>query len=150
MKTRAAQPGRQDHVLALCHMLSNRISRAFISELEKHDVTVAEWRVLLTLASHEKVSGRDISSRWAMDKMAVSRAVASLERRALVDKQQSRADKRSFELKLTKAGRSMYETILPVANRRYRELTAGLDKSEIKALRHLLVKAIGHVDAVVD
>ena len=150
MRSTAAQPGRQDHVLALCHMLSNRISKAFISELEKHDVTVAEWRVMLTLALHERASGREITSRWAMDKMAVSRAVTSLERRALIHREQNRADKRSFDLELTKAGRSMYEEILPVANQRYRELTAGLDKSEITTLRQLLVKAIDHVDAVVD
>jgi DNA-binding MarR family transcriptional regulator len=150
VKNIAAQPGHQDHVLALCHMLSNRIGKAFISELAKHEITVAEWRVMLTLALHEKASGREVASRWAMDKMAVSRAVASLEQRALVRRQQSKADRRSFDLTLTKTGSSMYRKILPVANKRYHQLTAGLERSEITRLRQLLIKAIIHVDAVLD
>ena len=75
----SVRPGQGDHVLTLCHMLANRIGRAFVGDMARHDVTIAEWRVLLTLALNGKASGKDITSRWAMDKMAISRAIQRLE-----------------------------------------------------------------------
>ena len=44
-----------DKPLSLVHVLSNRIGRAFHGEIEtKFGITIAEWRVLLTLASEKR------------------------------------------------------------------------------------------------
>ncbi|MCZ6763683.1 MAG: MarR family transcriptional regulator [Alphaproteobacteria bacterium] len=150
MKNSAAQPGRRDHVLALCHMLSNRIGKAFAGELGENGITVAEWRVILTLALHETASGQEITNRWAMDKMAVNRAIASLEKSGAIEKKRNAHDKRTRDIRLTRAGRSLYDAVLPMANKRYRKLMAGLDQSEHEALHGALIKMIAHVDAVID
>ena len=43
-----------DKPLSLVHVLSNRIGRAFHGEIEtKFGITIAEWRVMLTLASEK-------------------------------------------------------------------------------------------------
>lgn len=147
-KSRTALPGRDDHVLALCHMLSNRIGNAFAAELARHDISVAEWRVMLTLARHDGASGREITVRWAMEKMAVNRAISNLERRGALVKKQNSRDRRAVDVMLTTSGRAMYEKLLPVANRRYRKLMAGLDGREQTTLRDLLIKMIAHADAV--
>ena len=131
-------------------MLSNRIGMVFVSELGKYDIAVAEWRVILTLALHKKASGQEITRRWAMDKMAVNRAIARLERRGLIEKAQNSTDRRTIDLFLTATGHASYQELLPIANARYHELTAGLDKSEVKLLRRLLTKMIAHADAMVD
>lgn len=148
MRSTPAQPSQQDHVLALCHMLSNRIGRVFGAELEAYGITAAEWRVILTLGLHEQASGRDITNRWAMDKMAISRAISNLQKQGLVNRKQNKQDKRSFDLKLTKAGKKLYAEILPEANHLYHEILSCLDKQEVRALRNTLIKMINHIDDV--
>lgn len=150
MSNSPAQPGPNDSVLALCHMLSNRIGRAFSHETDKFGISVAEWRVILTLALHEKASSREITSRWAMDKMAVSRAVSRLEEQELIVKRQNAKDKRSFDLYLTDTGYEMYKKMLPTANKHYHRLVSGLNKSETTAFRKALIKLIMQVDEFID
>jgi DNA-binding MarR family transcriptional regulator len=148
--TALAKPGPKDNVLALCHMLSNRIGKAFYQELDKFGISVAEWRVILTLALHEKASSREITNRWAMDKMAVSRAVSRLEEQGLIEKRQNNRDKRSYDLTMTDAGREMYEKILPAANTHYRKLVTGLGRSELTAFRNTMIKLIMQADEYID
>lgn len=146
----AAQPGPGDHVLTLCQLLANRIGKAFVTVLETHNVSVAEWRVVLTLAQHEKACGQEITGRWAMDKMAVNRAIAGLKRRGLIETRKNRDDRRVVDLMLTARGRTLYEKLLPVANQRYHRLMAGLEKSEAKLLRRIMLKMIAHADTITD
>jgi DNA-binding MarR family transcriptional regulator len=146
-----AHPGAADNLLALIHMLSNRISRAFHSRLElRHDLSVAEWRVLLTLASHGSCSAMEISQRWAMEKMAVSRAVTRLEQRHHITRRRDPGDRRRFELHLTESGRAVYAAIIPIANARYREIVACLDRDELRACRESAIRLIEQVDRLPD
>ena len=142
----ANSPGEHDHVLMLCHMLSNRISRSFSRELERFDVSVAEWRVMLSLASGFGISGQEITNRWAMDKMAVSRAIGSLEQRGWITRRKNSRDRRSLDLELTGQGLAMYERMLPSANEHYHKLVAGLDEGEMTAFRQTLLSMIAEAD----
>ena len=81
-----SEPKQNDNVLNLCHMLSNRIGKAFLKELGLKDVSVADWRVLMTLTQHAPTSGINITSRWAMDKMTINRSIKSLHKRGLIQK----------------------------------------------------------------
>jgi DNA-binding MarR family transcriptional regulator len=139
-------PDQHDHVMVLCHMLSNRISRSFSRELDSYNVGASEWRVMLDLAPQSGASGKSISNRWAMDKMAVSRAVSTLEHRGWVRRRQSSRDKRSQDLELTGACSRAYENILPAANHHYHRLISELDKSELSAFRNTLLKVIEQAD----
>jgi DNA-binding MarR family transcriptional regulator len=129
-------------------MLSNRIGKAFATEIEARSITVAEWRVLLTLSQQKQISGQEITGRWAMDKMAVNRAISALQQRGLVEKKQNSQDKRVVDLMLTQTGQALYEQLLPMANQRYHKLLAGLKKPEEKLLRDTLLKMIIHVDGL--
>jgi DNA-binding MarR family transcriptional regulator len=148
-RTENASPDQHDHVMVLCHMLSNRISRSFSRELDRFNVGASEWRVMLDLAHKSGASGKSISNRWAMDKMAVSRAVNTLEHRGWVRRRQSSQDKRSKDLELTGAGRKAYENILPAANSHYHKLISDLDKSELFAFRNTLLKVIEQADRTI-
>ncbi|MGE5146774.1 MAG: MarR family winged helix-turn-helix transcriptional regulator, partial [Candidatus Eiseniibacteriota bacterium] len=131
--TRSARPDRppavapaiqiaSDNILAAVHVLSSRISRAFDAKLAKsHDLSPPEWRVLLTLAQHPEASANEITTAWAMEKMAVSRAVRRLERLGRIRRRVDGADRRRYALELTPEGRRLYQRILPMANARYHE-----------------------------
>ncbi len=146
MGNSAFKPARRDDVLALCHMFANRIGKVFASELAKHGVTTAEWRVMMSV--HENLSGQEITGRWAMDKMAVNRAIASLVRRGLVSKRRNKKDRRVVDLRLTKKGLAQYGRLLPVARDRYRTLLAGVGKAERARLCDMLRRLIAHADSI--
>jgi DNA-binding MarR family transcriptional regulator len=143
-----SQPAPGDHALTLCHMLSNRIGKAFQAQVEAQGLSVAEWRVVLTLALNDGASGQEITSRWAMDKMAVNRAIARLAGAGLIEKRHNARDRRRVDLSLTERGLALYGRLRPGANRRYRELTACLGRSEREALQNTLAKLIRHADRV--
>ena len=124
-----------DKPLSLVHMLSNRISRAFFDEVEtKYGVSLAEWRVILTLVSEPGVSGADITNRWAMEKMAVNRAIQRLVDAGNVARTRDPEDRRSYRLSLTPKGTKLYEKIAPTANKRYAELISSVPREELDAL----------------
>lgn len=124
-----------DKPLSLVHMLSNRISRAFFDEVEtQYGISLAEWRVILTLVSEPGVSGADITNRWAMEKMAVNRAVQRLVDAGNVARTRDPDDRRSYRLALTAKGTKLYEKIAPTANKRYAELSSAVSSDELAAL----------------
>lgn len=128
-------------MLALTHVLSNQIGRAFYKKIEgKFGLSLAEWRVTMTLALNPGTTSVVIINNWTMDKMAVSRAVTRLEQRGFVQRKKNKKDRRSYSLSLTPKGKRTYQQILPHANARYHELLSSLTAAEIKALRKSLEK----------
>jgi DNA-binding MarR family transcriptional regulator len=136
-----------DKPLSLVHMLSNRISRAFFDEVEtRYGVSIAEWRVILTLVSEPGLSGSDITNRWAMEKMSVNRAIQRLVDSGNVARSRDPEDRRSYRLTLTAKGRKLYEKIAPSANKRYAELTSAISGEELEALVATLRKMIARAE----
>ena len=68
-------------------LLSNRISQT-IADLyaERFGIGVTEWRVIAVLGRYPGLSAGAVAARTAMDKVAVSRAVARLLERELVER----------------------------------------------------------------
>ena len=138
-----------DNVLASIHVLSNRITRAFESRLESnHGLSVPEWRVLLSLASESALTAKDIHERWAMDKMAVSRAVRRLESQGHVKRRKNPGDARSYVLSITNKGTRLFQKILPSADARYHEILSGLTVQEHRSLKRILKKLNEHTDRI--
>ena len=113
-------------------------------------MTLAEWRVILTLVQRQSATAIEIASLWAMDKMAISRAVRRLERMGRVQRQINSNDRRSFTLSLTPKGKRLYTRVLPAANARYREITAGLSRTELATLRRVLAKLLARTAALAE
>ncbi len=80
-----------------------------------------------------------------MDKVAVSRAVASLLRARRIVRQTARADRRRSLLRLSAAGRKVYAQVVPMALDYERDLLAPLSRKDRevvdRAIRILLGRA---------
>jgi DNA-binding MarR family transcriptional regulator len=132
-----------DKPLLLVHILSNRIGRAFYSEVEtKFGVTIAEWRVMLTLAAEPGVSAAEITNRWAIEKMAVNRAIQRLVDSGYVSRTRDPDDRRSYQLTMTPKGSKLYDKIAPVSNKRYAELISAVSGDELDSMVAVLQKMI--------
>jgi DNA-binding MarR family transcriptional regulator len=134
-----------DNLLASIHVMSRLIDRAFQSRIAtRFDLSLAEWRVILTLAERRSATAATITGLWAMEKMAVSRAVRRLDRMGRIARRRNAGDRRSYALRLTAKGRRVYEDVLPTANARYREIFAELSRDDLQFLRATLNALVDH------
>jgi DNA-binding MarR family transcriptional regulator len=122
-------------------ILSNTISQAIADDYQRrYDISVTEWRVMAVLARFEGLSAREVAERTAMDKVAVSRALARLVEAGRVDRATHDNDKRRSVLSLTEAGWAMHDEVAPMARAREREVLAKLDAEEQRWLTRILDK----------
>ncbi|KQZ71061.1 MarR family transcriptional regulator [Rhodanobacter sp. FDAARGOS 1247] len=120
-------------------ILSNTISQAIADDYQRrYDISVTEWRVMAVLARFEGLSAREVAERTAMDKVAVSRALARLVEAGRVDRATHDNDKRRSVLSLTEAGWAMHDEVAPMARAREREVLARLDAEEQRWLTRIL------------
>jgi len=144
-------PARAEHApLQLEHflpyrlsILSNTISQTIADDYQsRHDLSVTEWRVMAVLARFEGLSAREVAERTAMDKVAVSRALARLVAAGRVDRTVHDNDKRRSVLKLSAAGWAIHDDVAPMARAREREVLAKLDAEERQWLERILGKLL--------
>lgn len=125
-------------------VLSNTVSTAIAGAYqERFGLSIPEWRVLCILAMTPDLSAAEVAHRTAMDKVAVSRAVASLLQRHRIERRTARSDRRRSVLRLSKAGETVYEQVAPFALAYERDLMQPLDDRDRSTLDHLLRILLG-------
>ena len=132
-------------------VLSNRISQAIATRYaQRFGIGVTEWRVVAVLGRYPDLSAGEVAARTAMDKVAVSRAVARLLERGLVERDTHGDDRRRSVLALSRSGQRIYDDIAPLALDLERRLLSRLDRDERAALDALLDKLAGGVAHLAD
>jgi DNA-binding MarR family transcriptional regulator len=122
-------------------ILSNTVSLSIATEYEsKFQLSMTEWRVMTILARFPELSAREVVERTAMDKVAVSRAVARLVNAGRVDRSVHGDDKRRSVLKLSDAGWAIHDEVAPMARAHEQELLAKLNEEERGQLERILDK----------
>lgn len=115
--------------------LAESVSRQFAETYRHlHGLTRPEWRVFATLGQYGIMTATMIGAHSAMHKTKVSRAVASLEKRKWLTRETDTADRRVERLTLTKAGRTAYRAMVPVARDFEKGMLEKLSMHEREAL----------------
>jgi len=112
------------------------------------DISVAEWRVLVHLQQRTNLSVRDLSKAIALDRVAVTRAGASLIKKNLVQKTQNSQDNRLVEFCLTDSGKSAVENLIQIAINTEKEMLSGINKEEKIMFLKTLEKIIKNCDQI--
>ena len=124
-------------------ILSNTLSQAIAREYERRfGLGVTEWRVIAVLARYdgEGLAAREVAERTAMDKVAVSRAVARLAAAGRVIRRIHRGDRRRSVLRLSAKGWAIHDAVAPRARAHERDLLERLDADERAWLERILDK----------
>ncbi|KJS23984.1 MAG: MarR family transcriptional regulator [Hyphomonadaceae bacterium BRH_c29] len=127
-------------------VLSNTISRR-IAEIYDREfgLSIWQWRVMAVTGDTPGISATEIGQRTAMDKVAVSRAVAGLIESGCLERKSSEEDARRSKLYLTPVGKSVYDEIVPMAIFEEQKLEAVLTLEERRELARLMDKLAGSV-----
>lgn len=125
-------------------LLSNTVSEGIATAYRaEHGLSVTEWRVVAILGRYPGLTASDVMHRGAMDKVAVSRAVARLDDKGLVRRTAQAEDRRRVALTLTNEGRALFRAVVPDAlayeRRLLEDLSAG-DRAELERLLSLLLE----------
>ena len=120
-------------------VLSNRTSDAIAREYsQRFALSVTEWRVMAVLGRYTGLSANQVAQRTAMDKVAVSRAVAKLLDTGRLLRDFDEDDRRRSVLRLSEAGYAIYDQIVPLALGFERQLLGDMDEAERRLLFRLL------------
>jgi DNA-binding MarR family transcriptional regulator len=120
-------------------VLINTMSRAFARLYgERFGLSIPEWRVMAVLGRFAPLSANEVAERTAMDKVRVSRAVARLSKAGLVGRATDAEDRRRSALRLSKTGRRMHDSIVPMARAIEAGLLEGLSPADRDALDRLV------------
>jgi DNA-binding MarR family transcriptional regulator len=114
------------------------------------NIGLTEWRLMWVLAIAPGITAQRASQIMGLDKAAVSRALAALERRGLVQVAPDLSDSRQRIIKLSETGTELHGRIMIIAKERERRLLAPFTKGEIRMLTGLLRRMHGnavHVNA---
>ena len=125
-------------------VLSNTVSGAIAAAYFAHfGLSIPEWRVMAVLAANPGLSSAEVTARTAMDKVAVSRAVAALLSAGRLRRTMARNDRRRTHLELTPSGTRVYAQVVPVALNYERHLIAPLSARDRATLDRILRVLLG-------
>ena len=112
------------------------VMAGFRPDLEAHDLTEQQWRVLRILTEHPGITMGDLAERAALLRPSLSRIVGRLEER----------DLRRARLTMTMAGRRLVREIAPRSEQRYRDIEAAYGPDRLAELHRMLDDLAACVD----
>ena len=120
-------------------VLSNRISQEIAGlYAERFALNVTEWRLLAVLGRYPDLTATELAERTAMDKVAISRAVASLVAEGRLTRKVDGDDRRRARLRLSAKGYRIYDEVAPLAMQYEQRLMAALSGEDRAILDALL------------
>tara|TARA_B110000003_G_C16210028_1_gene363032 strand:+ start:55 stop:552 length:498 start_codon:yes stop_codon:yes gene_type:complete len=123
--------------------LSSRYKKHTVRKFRKFDLGNPELIVISLLGQtdiNEKITIKDLSAQHWMDKTYISRACIKLIKLGILSKIDSRKDRRSHSLSLTKKGIKIYSLYRESKKIRYLKIMNNFTENETKTLHKLLDK----------
>jgi DNA-binding MarR family transcriptional regulator len=119
--------------------LVNLTARPFQEGIgRQHRLGLSEWRVLAVLHAHPGSAAIEIAQSTGLDKMSVSRALASLQAAGRVLRRPDPEDGRRALATLTPAGAALYRSLRGPARAREEAVTGSLSAAERRQLLALV------------
>ncbi|HEX8917852.1 MAG TPA: MarR family transcriptional regulator [Chloroflexota bacterium] len=135
---------RVEGVAFLLVQLGFRAARRFGERLAPLGLEQRHAGLLRAVAIHEGQSQQDLGDALGIPKSRMVWLVDDLEQRGLVERQRNASDRRAYALHLTPDGRRRVAEVRTIIQEHEREITAGLQPAERKALAELLRKIAAH------
>jgi len=96
--------------------VSNYVSACFEKSVEAAGVTISEWVALRTLYSKTDSTPADLMCELGMTKGAISKILASLEKKELLRRETSLVDRRAQQITLTRKAKNLVPKLAALAD----------------------------------
>lgn len=109
--------------------------KAFMRVLDPYKLTYSQWIILHTLMSTgEPMSPSELNRYLTIEGTSISVVIDGIERRGLIQRRRSRADRRVVKVRLTEEGRALLNKIDEQISRLIKEIFGPLNAAERKQL----------------
>jgi DNA-binding MarR family transcriptional regulator len=129
-------------VSAFLHLLrlATDLSFALDACLSLHGLLQGRWWVLILLMREENLTSTPsaLAEKAGVTRATMTGLIDGLERDGLVERLLDSRDRRSVSVRLTAAGQSRLDQVMPDYYRRVHDCMAGLDESDRERLHELL------------
>ena len=116
--------------------------------LRGHGLTEQQWRVVRVLASEKELDIGDLSQKTFLLAPSLTRILKALVRDGLVTRTPGPNDLRRVSIRLSKAGRTIYNNVSPDSERLYREIEEQFGLQKLNDLYGLLKDLQGAIDRI--
>jgi MarR family transcriptional regulator, organic hydroperoxide resistance regulator len=123
-------------------LLSQLQTRKFQEQLDPFGLTPFHWVILCCLWQEDGLAISSLSEQLQQVGGTLTGVLNRMENRNLVVRQQDEQDRRIYRIWLTDAGRSLQETLPPLALTLREQTLQGLSESECQLLSALIDRAI--------
>ena len=133
------------HLIALINQLKDRLLERHLVD---HDVTAAQFKIVLLISQERASSSADLVRLLSLDSGAMTRMLDRLEQKGLLTRERSIEDRRQVRLTLTQSGKALGVRVPQIAADATNELTGCLSRSELDEFQRLLKKMLMAADAL--
>ena len=143
--------GDDDLLILKLVRVVNFTARPFEQRVGKPlQLTLNEWRVMAMVGAQPGCNASQVAEHIGLDKMAVSRALAGLQRARRLQRHEDPTDQRRSRLYLSAAGRSVYQVALARAREREAQLLADMtaqERAQLGAMLDRLIDSVRRADS---
>jgi DNA-binding MarR family transcriptional regulator len=106
--------------------------------LRKLGLSVPMWRALAALQQRNGQTIGEIAQLAVVDRSSLGRLLESLAKNGLVERESLPDDRRAVAIRLSPAGRKLFEQALPLVQAHYERLLTGVSNEEFETLMRVL------------
>ncbi len=114
----------------------------FVEECKAYDLTPVQYAALVAIRTHPGIDATRLSAVIAFDRSTLGNVIERLEAKLLIERKQSREDKRVKLLYLTRAGVTLLRDIMPSVDRAQARMLQPLKPDDRKTLMALLTQLV--------
>jgi DNA-binding MarR family transcriptional regulator len=123
--------------------MARLVTQLYDEALSAHDLTIAQFGLMTTIAQHRAANGKDISigvlaNTVGLDPTTLNRNLNTLQRQKLADVRQDKNDRRVRAVALTAAGRQRLKDAVPAWRAAQGDLERRLGGEGVSALNDVL------------
>jgi len=132
----------ESHIGYLMRLVSNNVSRDFARKLNNTGITVSEWAIMRMMFNHDHLTHGKLIELSGLTKGAITKNLAKLLDKELIQKKESDHDARSQTIKLSEKAIKILPTLANFADINDKEYFSILTKEEQITLKKILNKII--------
>lgn len=136
-----------DAISFLLSRTYSRMKNIFLKKLKKYGITPEQWVLLAKISEEDGISPTDLSLVSLRDKPYTTRLIEKLEENGLIFKEESKSDRRSALIYLTKRGAEIKKEIIPIADEINEWLVENMDENEVRVVKDLLHKMYANMQS---
>ena len=122
------------------------VMKKFIPSLRENGLSSQQWRVIRALNEEEGLDITELANRCFLLMPSLSRIIQNLEKRELVNRNQSSLDNRKSVISITEPGKKLFQKIAPKSVEHYDLITEKFGYGKLELLYELLDELIEKID----